>query len=151
MSATRIFRHRASAPPRHTATASSSPWCRAATTSRADAPSDWTRKPAADCGTSKSSPAPASRPLVFYDAIAGGRTRKLMAAMRTGGVMFYLDRETGKPVLPVEERPVTQNAFLHTSPTQPFTAGADRVGPGCVDKAMIPPGFFAGCYIDHIS
>src|SRR5262245_1835638 len=86
-----------------------------------------------------------STPLVLYDANVGGRSRKLMAAMRTDGVMFYLDRETGKPVLPVEERPVKQNAFLRTSPTQPFTAGADRVGPECVDKAMIPAGFVAGC------
>ncbi len=37
---------------------------------------------------------------------------------------FFLDRETGKPILPVEERPVKQDAFLKTSPTQPFTSGA---------------------------
>jgi quinohemoprotein ethanol dehydrogenase len=92
-----------------------------------------------------------STPLVLYDASVGGRTRKLMAAMRTDGEMFYLDRETGTPVLRVEERPVRQDAFLKTSPTQPFTAGADRVGPGCVDKSMIPPGFVAGCYFDPIA
>src|SRR5262252_2881570 len=92
-----------------------------------------------------------STPLVLYDATVGGRTRKLVAAMRTDGVMFYLDRETGKPVLPVEERSVKQDSFLKTSPTQPFTAGADRVGPGCVDKNMIPPGFVAGCYFDPIT
>src|SRR2546423_6166493 len=46
-----------------------------------------------------------STPLVLYDARVAGRPRKLMAAMRTDGVMFYLDRETGKPLLPVEERP----------------------------------------------
>ncbi len=91
-----------------------------------------------------------STPLVLYDANVGGRTRKLMAAMRTDGEMFYLDRETGKPVLPVEERPVKQDAFLHTSPTQPFTKGADRVGPECVQKDMIPPGFEAGCYFDPL-
>jgi PQQ-dependent dehydrogenase (methanol/ethanol family) len=92
-----------------------------------------------------------STPLVLYDVALAGRSRKLMAAMRTDGVMFYLDRETGKPVLPVEERPVKQNAFLRTSPTQPFTAGADRVGPACVDKEMIPPGFVAGCYFDPVT
>jgi alcohol dehydrogenase (cytochrome c) len=92
-----------------------------------------------------------STPLVLYDARVGGRMRKMMAVMRTDGVMFYLDRETGKPVLPVDERPVKQNAFLHTSPTQPFTSGADRVGPGCVDKDMLPPGFVAGCYFDPIT
>jgi alcohol dehydrogenase (cytochrome c) len=92
-----------------------------------------------------------STPLVLYDADVAGRTRKLMAAMRTDGIMFYLDRETGKPVLPVEERPVKQDAFLKTSPTQPFTVGADRVGPGCADKNMLPPGFVAGCYFDPIT
>ena len=92
-----------------------------------------------------------STPLVLYDTDVNGRTRKLMAAMRTDGVMFYLDRETGTPVLPVEERPVKQNAFLKTSSTQPFTSGADRVGPACVDKTMIPPGFVAGCYFDPIA
>lgn len=91
-----------------------------------------------------------STPLVLYDASIGGRTRRVLAAMRTDGEMFYLDRETGKAVLPVDERPVTQNAFLKTSPTQPFTRGADRVGPECVDKNMLPPGFTAGCYFDPI-
>ena len=91
-----------------------------------------------------------STPLVLYDANVGGRSRKLMAAMRTDGVMFYLDRETGTPALPVEERPVKQDSFLKTSSTQPFTGGADRVGPECVDKRMIPPGFVAGCYFDPI-
>ena len=92
-----------------------------------------------------------STPLVLYDTNVAGRSRKMMAAMRTDGVAFYLDRETGKGMLPVEERPVKQNAFLHTSPTQPFTAGADRVGPGCVDKDMLPPGFIAGCYFDPVT
>jgi len=92
-----------------------------------------------------------STPLVLYDATFGGRTRKAIAAMRTDGILFILDRETGKPLVPVEERPVNQDAFLKTSPTQPFTVGGDRVGPGCVEKDMIPPGFIAGCYFDPIS
>ena len=89
-----------------------------------------------------------STPLVLYDTAVGGRTRKALAAMRTDGILFILDRETGKPLAPVEERPVRQDAFLKTSPTQPFTIGGDRVGPGCVEKDMIPPGFIAGCYFD---
>jgi len=89
-------------------------------------------------------------PLVLYDAQIGGRTRKVLLAMRTDGIPFFLDRETGQPILPVEERPVPQNAFLKTSATQPFTVGADRVGPGCVDESMIPPGFRAGCYFDPV-
>lgn len=92
-----------------------------------------------------------STPLVLYDTAFGGRMRKALAAMRTDGILFILDRETGKPLVPVEERPVRQDAFLKTSPTQPFTVGGDRVGPGCVEKDMIPPGFIAGCYFDPIS
>ena len=92
-----------------------------------------------------------STPLVLYDTAIGGRQRKALAAMRTDGILFILDRETGKPIVPVQERPVKQNAFLNTSPTQPFTVGAERVGPECVDKDMIPPGFVAGCYYDPIT
>ena len=92
-----------------------------------------------------------STPLVLYDTAVGGRPRKALAAMRTDGVLFILDRETGKPIVPVEERPVKQNAFLNTSPTQPFTVGGERLGPGCVDKDMIPSGFVAGCYYDPIT
>ena len=91
-----------------------------------------------------------STPLVLYDAAIGGRQRKVLMAMRTDGIPFFLDRETGKPVVPVEERPVKQDAFLKTSPTQPFTVGADRLGPECVDNNMIPSGFVAGCYFDPI-
>jgi alcohol dehydrogenase (cytochrome c) len=50
----------------------------------------------------------------------------------------------------VEERRVKQDAFLKTSPTQPFTSGADRLGPECVDQKMLPPGFTGGCYFDLI-
>ena len=90
-------------------------------------------------------------PLVLYDTAIGGRSRKVLAAMRTDGILFLLDRETGKPVVPVEERPVKQDAFLKTSPTQPFTVGADRVGPECVEKDMVPAGFVGGCYFDPIT
>ena len=36
-------------------------------------------------------------PLVLYDTTIGGRPRKVLLAMRTDGVPFFLDRETGKP------------------------------------------------------
>jgi len=91
-----------------------------------------------------------STPLVLYDAEIGGRMRKVLVAMRTDGIAFFLDRETGRPILPVEERPVKQDALLRTSPTQPFTIGVDRVGPQCVEPGMIPPGFVPGCYFDPV-
>jgi quinohemoprotein ethanol dehydrogenase len=92
-----------------------------------------------------------STPMILYDTVIGGDARKVVAAMRTDGEIFLLDRETGKPILPIEERPVKQDTFQRTSPTQPFTVGADRIGPECIEKDMLPPGFARGCYFDPIS
>ena len=39
------------------------------------------------------------------------------------GYLFLFDRETGEPLLEIEEREVPQDAFLHTAPTQPFRWG----------------------------
>ena len=89
-------------------------------------------------------------PLIIYDATVDGATRRAVAAMRTDGYLFMLDAKSGEPIFPVEERPVPQDDFLNTSPTQPFPVGADKVGPNCVDPAMIPEGFEAGCYYDPI-
>ena len=89
-------------------------------------------------------------PLIVYDTAVEGEPRRTLAAMRTDGYLFLLDAATGEPLFPVEERPVPQDAFLRTSATQPFPVGADRVGAGCVDPEMIPPGFEAGCHYDPI-
>ncbi len=86
-------------------------------------------------------------PLVLYDAAKG---RKGIGVMRTDGYLFLLDRATGKPLLPVEERPVEQSAHLKTAPTQPFPVGADQIGPNCVTKDMVPAGFQPGCYFDVV-
>lgn len=89
-------------------------------------------------------------PLVLYDDRRNGRTTKAVAAMRTDGVLFQLDRATGKPIVPVEERVVKQNARLFTSRTQPYPIGVEPVGRQCVDPAMIPNGFTAGCFWDPV-
>jgi quinohemoprotein ethanol dehydrogenase len=87
---------------------------------------------------------------VLYDATVNGRPRKGIAVARTDGYFFLLDRETGKPLLPVEERPVKQDAHMATSPTQPFPVNADRVGPGCALREQVPEGWITGCYFDPI-
>jgi quinohemoprotein ethanol dehydrogenase len=87
---------------------------------------------------------------VLYDTTAGRRTRKAIAVARTDGYFFLLDRETGTPVLPIEERPVKQDAQMFTSPTQPFPVNADRVGPGCAQREQVPEGWTTGCYFDPI-
>jgi quinohemoprotein ethanol dehydrogenase len=87
---------------------------------------------------------------VLYDTTVNGRRRKAIAVARTDGYFFLLDRETGKPLRPVEERPVKQDAHMATSPTQPFPVNADRVGPECALREQVPEGWITGCYFDPI-
>ena len=72
---------------------------------------------------------------VLYDAQIDGRTRKLVAAMRTDGVLFVLDRETGKPITPIEERKVPQDGAPgeHLSPTQPFPTAPKLLAPSTIN------------------
>ncbi|MGE3513056.1 MAG: PQQ-binding-like beta-propeller repeat protein [Vicinamibacterales bacterium] len=70
-------------------------------------------------------------PHMLFDTEVNGKPRKALAAMRADGYLFLLDRATGKPLLPIEERKVTQHAPLHTSPTQPFPVNADSLAPPC--------------------
>ncbi|HEY7388411.1 MAG TPA: PQQ-binding-like beta-propeller repeat protein, partial [Bryobacteraceae bacterium] len=51
-----------------------------------------------------------------------GKKIPVVVAVSKPGLMFFLDRETGKSVYPVEERPVPQSDIPGeaTSPTQPF-------------------------------
>ena len=85
---------------------------------------------------------------VLFDAQVGGRTRKAIAAMRTDGYLFMLDRETGKPLTPIEERKVPQDARTRTAATQPYPVGAEPVLPDCSEwkKETIPAGFVLGCF-----
>jgi len=89
-------------------------------------------------------------PLVLFDTTAAGAPRKAVGILRTDGYLFILDRRTGKPIIPVEERPVKQNARLKTAPTQPYPVGADKVGPDCVEKTLVPAGFEPSCYWNPI-
>ncbi len=85
-------------------------------------------------------------PPVLYDAQVAGKPRKALAALRADGYFFLLDRETGKPIYPVEERPVPQDAFLHTAPTQPFPVGAESLLPECAAwRDRVPPPFVLNC------
>jgi quinohemoprotein ethanol dehydrogenase len=85
---------------------------------------------------------------VLYDAQIDGRPRKGIAAMRADGYLFMLDRETGKPLMKVENRSVPQDVLQKTSATQPFPIGADRVLPDCEEwrKQSTPKGFEIGCF-----
>ncbi len=65
--------------------------------------------------------APAQPTLV--DVTINGVTRPAVVQVTKMGLTFVLDRETGKPLHPVEERPVPQTGAVpgeYLSPTQPF-------------------------------
>jgi quinoprotein glucose dehydrogenase len=63
----------------------------------------------------------ASQPMLI-DVKRSGRNIPAVAVGTKMGMIFVLDRRTGKPVFPVEERPVPQTTVPGevTSPTQPF-------------------------------
>lgn len=85
--------------------------------------------------------------VILYDAHVNGKARKALAVLRVDGYLFLLDRETGKPLLPVEERPVPQLASQLTSPTQPFPVDGESILRDCETwrKAGIPAGFQLSC------
>ncbi|MGB9069801.1 MAG: PQQ-binding-like beta-propeller repeat protein [Candidatus Acidiferrales bacterium] len=90
---------------------------------------------------------------VLFDALVNGQSHKAIAAMRTDGYLFMLDRTSGKPLARIEERRVAQDAFQKTSATQPYPTGADAVLPDCDfwRKQPIPPGFELGCFFTPAS
>lgn len=59
----------------------------------------------------------------FVDLTIDGVTRPAVVQVTKMGMTFVLDRETGEPLHPVEERPVPQTGAVpgeYLSPTQPF-------------------------------
>jgi quinohemoprotein ethanol dehydrogenase len=77
-------------------------------------------------------------PVILFDAPFYGQTRKGIAQVSKTGWVYLLDRETGKPLLGIEERPVPQEPRQHTAATQPHVIG-DAVVPQQMDYA--PEGF----------
>jgi len=94
----------------------------------------------------------AEAPLLF-DTQVNGQSHKAVAAMRTDGYLFMLDRVTGKPLGRIEERRVPQDAFQKTAATQPYPVGADHVLPDCDywKTQPIPHGFELGCFFTPAS
>ena len=59
---------------------------------------------------------------ILFDMEMDGRIIKALAQPTKSAFLFVLNRETGEPIWPIEERPVPQSESPHelTSPTQPF-------------------------------
>jgi alcohol dehydrogenase (cytochrome c) len=85
-------------------------------------------------------------PMLQYEVEMGGQTREALAAMRADGLLFLFDRETGEPLIPIEQRPVPQDAGLLTAHTQPFPVGAESIIPDCSFwRDRVPPPFELSC------
>ena len=72
----------------------------------------------------------AAAPLVTRISLDGRQTPVLIAGNKSG-MLYVLDPSTGKPVLPIEERPVPQSTVPGevTSPTQPFPTTLPALAP----------------------
>jgi glucose dehydrogenase len=60
---------------------------------------------------------------VLFATGIGGRVRKVVAEPCKTGWVYEFDRRNGSPVVELNEKPVPQSSFQHTSPTQPIPAG----------------------------
>jgi alcohol dehydrogenase (cytochrome c) len=88
-----------------------------------------------------------SNPVVLMDLnVAGrppsgtskGRARKAIVEVGKTGWAYILDRETGEPIVGIDERPVPQEPLQATAATQPFPRG-DAVVPQAIEIA--PEGY----------
>jgi len=74
-----------------------------------------------------------SQPMLIDFPTGGGQTAPAVVVLTKRGQVFVLDRRTGQPLVPVEERPVPQGAPKGewVAPTQPYSAippiGAQRL------------------------
>jgi len=75
---------------------------------------------------------------VLMDLNVAGRARKAIVEVGKTGWAYILDRETGEPIVGIDERPVPQEPLQATAATQPFPRG-DSVVPQQVDIA--PEGY----------
>jgi alcohol dehydrogenase (cytochrome c) len=80
----------------------------------------------------------APNPVVLFDAEVDGRLRKGLAQVGKTGWAYILDRETGQPLVGIDERAVPQEPRQATSATQPYPRG-DAIVPQHVEIA--PEGF----------
>jgi alcohol dehydrogenase (cytochrome c) len=65
----------------------------------------------------------APSPVVLFDVAVGGRERHALAQAGKTGFVYILDRETGKPLIGIDERPVPQAPAQKTAATQPYPRG----------------------------
>jgi quinohemoprotein ethanol dehydrogenase len=72
----------------------------------------------------------AASPVVLFDTVINGQPLKGIAEAGRTGWVYILDRNNGKPLIGIEERPVPQEARQKTAKTQPYPLG-DATVPQC--------------------
>src|SRR5688572_8906001 len=80
----------------------------------------------------------AVNPVILMDVNIAGRTRKAIAEVGKTGWAYILDRENGKPLIGIDEKPVPQEPRQKTAATQPFPRG-DAIVPQLIEVA--PEGY----------
>ena len=65
----------------------------------------------------------AANPVVLFDIEIDGVLRRAAAEASKTGWVYILDRETGEPLIGIEERPVAQEPRQSTAATQPYPIG----------------------------
>jgi quinohemoprotein ethanol dehydrogenase len=78
----------------------------------------------------------ASNPVTLFDVRIDGILRRGIAEVGKTGFAYMLDRETGEPLIGIEERPVPQEPHQATAATQPYPIG-EPVVPQQVDVAPL--------------
>jgi alcohol dehydrogenase (cytochrome c) len=80
-------------------------------------------------------------PVILFDQVYNGQTRKAVAAHSKTAWVYILDRVTGKPLIPVNETPMPQDPRQKTAATQPIPSG-DPTAPQCAEPVQ---GMDRGC------
>jgi glucose dehydrogenase len=86
-------------------------------------------------------------PPALFDVKKEGKTIPAVGLISKSGLLFILDRVTGKPIHLVEERsvPASDIPEERTSPTQPFPVAEDRTAePWRHDRHSRRPGLHRG-------
>jgi quinohemoprotein ethanol dehydrogenase len=73
-------------------------------------------------------------PNVLFDVDMNGTTVKGIGQPGKTGWVYLLDRETGKPLVGIDDKPVPQMPEQHTAATQPFPKGDAFVPQTCPEK-----------------
>ena len=78
-------------------------------------------------------------PPTLFDVERNGRMIPAVATVNKNGLMFILDRVTGKPIYGVEERPVPPSNVPgeQTSPTQPFPVLPEPLSQNTLSRANL--------------